>query len=406
MIEALHLLTDKDQARRYARFIEPHLNSPEAETFFTDALAYWEFSTRWDWSEFTSWFFVTRHPTMPKDKQANMRTLFDNIASTEPDSEVMSTIIKSLMARSYATEIAVEAVNIQNTGGDLDTLDSILREYKEESGQVGDLMAKLTTDYLKVYTDDALHEGWKWKLPTIQAALGNIRRGNLVVIGARPDSGKTSFLAANINYFMEQMGDNPDPVLFVANEESPRALLNRFIANQLGVSISLVDSDPSTYVPMYPHKLEIYHDSGINVRDIEVMIDERKPSVIVFDQLRKVKGFERESGHSEPQRQELLFCWARSLAITHAPVMVVHQADGTADGEAYIGMSQFHMNKTGLQGEADAIITIGRKYADASGDKRRYIFIPKNKMLGEEPAYRNARFEVDLHGDTGTWVEL
>ena len=59
-------------------------------------------------------------------------------------------------------------------------------------------------------------------------------------------------------------------------------------------------------------------------------------------------------------------------------------------------MSQLHMSKTGIQGEADAIITIGRTMSKPAS---RFIYVPKNKMKGDDPSLRNGQFEVTLDGE-------
>ena len=94
--------------------------------------------------------------------------------------------------------------------------------------------------------------------------------------------------------------------------------------------------------------------------------------------------------------------WGREIAKAYAPVITVHQADGTAEGVQWIDMSQLYMSKTGIQGEADAIITIGRQPDKGNA---RFMYIPKNKMTGNVPSLRNGKFEIEIVPDLARFKE-
>jgi hypothetical protein len=121
--------------------------------------------------------------------------------------------------------------------------------------------------------------------------------------------------------------------------------------------------------------------------------------LIIIDQLWKVKGFEKEAT-TEVDRQTRMFAWARSLAKIHCPVVTVHQADGSAEGQLWIEMNQLYGSKTGIQGEADAIITLGRSH-ESGYENIRGLYVPKNKMVGDDPAFRNGKFEITIQGAIG-----
>ncbi len=61
-------------------------------------------------------------------------------------------------------------------------------------------------------------------------------------------------------------------------------------------------------------------------------------------------------------------------------------------------MEQIYGTKTGVQGEADAIIAIGRKDDEPTVPDRnnRYIHIPKNKMTGNDESLRNGKFQIRI----------
>ena len=98
----------------------------------------------------------------------------------------------------------------------------------------------------------------------------------------------------------------------------------------------------------------------------------------------------------------MIFNWARELAKKYAPVITVHQADGSAEGVKWIDMSKLYGSKTGVQGEADAIITIGRLPEEGN---KRYLYVPKNKLDGNNQAMRNGRFEIEIVPTLGRFKE-
>jgi KaiC/GvpD/RAD55 family RecA-like ATPase len=237
-------------------------------------------------------------------------------------------------------------------------------------------------------------------LDELNASIGPIGKGDFIVVGARPDAGKTTFLASEITHMASQLPPE-GTLLWLNNEERCEKVQARIITAALGVPYENIEKDWASAYEEYCReingdvgKIVLKDISGAYVSQINRVVKRLNPSVIVIDQLRKIHGFEREAGN-ETTRQELIFNWARDLAKEYAPVITVHQADGTAENQEWIDMSQLHMSKTGIQGEADAIITIGRTMTKP---KSRFIYVPKNKMQGDDPAMRNGKFEVEIDG--------
>ena len=69
---------------------------------------------------------------------------------------------------------------------------------------------------------------------------------------------------------------------------------------------------------------------------------------------------------------------------------------GDAEGKPYPSMDMLYGSKTGIQGEADLIIMLGRK----DNSSTRYISLPKNKLqTPRNRAKRNGRWTVTLNAD-------
>jgi len=64
----------------------------------------------------------------------------------------------------------------------------------------------------------------------------------------------------------------------------------------------------------------------------------------------------------------------------------------------YPPMTCLYGSKTGAQGEADAILFLGKTPVDGN---KRFVYTPKNKLTGS-----NVHYEVLLDGDKARYINL
>jgi len=164
-----------------------------------------------------------------------------------------------------------------------------------------------------------------------------------------------------------------------------------------GITIDQLDSNRGKYEEVFRHKtrgmLQMYDDGNIHRRDVESLVDSENPSLVVYDQLTKIKGFQND-------RKDLqlgdTFQWARELAKRRHAAIGVSQADGTAEGVKWLYMDHVANAKTAVQAEADFILGIGKTHDDTTADVR-YLNVSKNKLFGDvdsNPKYKHGKFEV------------
>lgn len=384
----------------YDRFIKYINNvSKEVSVILKDMGKYFSTSTHTDikWDLFAAWFKFSEHPTMKPEVMDVYERIFSDVDVMDYDDDDLQGIVHRFIDRSVSEDIAEVALAISD-GDTSHSMDEI-RELIESR----DAKLKLKDDdsYAQWGSPITDVEGTlDWRLNELNAACGKLGKGDFIIIGARPDAGKTSFLASEVTHFAKQLASD-ECILWLNNEERLSKVQMRILCSALGQPQEWIESDWTRAYAAYckaingdEGKIILRDISGAYISQVSSIIKRHKPSVVVFDQLRKIHGYEREAGN-ETSRQEMVFNWARDVAKEWGAVLAVHQADGTAEGQQWIDMSQLHMSKTGIQGEADAIITIGR-----TPDKptTRYIHIPKNKMRGSMPEHRNGKFEVELDG--------
>lgn len=402
-LNVLLVLKDKSIYDRYSRFIKKSSLSEETYNIFVAMGEWWKYNPTAlviNWKALGSWFCLVRHARMDKAKLDVYRKLFEQLEEAPPpDESETKLIMEGLITRDYAAQIGDLALKISDGDFSVDFGDivKLANERDKALGKIDELDKHIILPTLEGLSKAAA-PGLKWRLPVLNESLGDLRNGDFVIFGARPDTGKTTFLASE-GTFMAQQIDPDAHVLWVNNEEDGDKVLSRVIQSALGITTSDMEANLPKALADYEKlmgrmdKIVMLNKPDVHVRDVESVLEKYNVGFLIFDQLWKVHGFDAEAG-SETMRQTLLFNWAREKAKLVGPVLAVHQADGTAEGVKWIDMSKLYGSKTGIQGEADAIIMMGR--LPETGNMR-YIYVPKNKLKGgSDPKLRNGKFEVEI----------
>lgn len=402
----LLVLKDKALYDKYARFIKKSSLSEECYNIFTAMGEWWKYNpavAEINWKAFASWFCLVRYAKMDKDKLDVYRALFDAMDSApSPKEEDIKLLMEGLITRDYAAQISAVALRIEDGdfGSDFSTISELVDKRNAAIGKMGGFEKHVLLPTLEGLFS-ATAAGVKWRLDCLNEGLGDLRQGDLVIFGARPDTGKTTWLASEATHIAEQLLPEKH-VLWINNEEEGNKVFSRIIQSTLGIKTATMEANIPKALEEYEKrmgrmdKIVMLNKADVNVKDVDALLEKYPVGLIIFDQLWKVHGFEAEAG-SEVMRQTLLFNWAREKAKLHAPVLAVHQADGNAEGLKWIDMSKLYGSKTGIQGEADAIITMGRL---PDTGNTRYLYLPKNKLKGgSDPASRNGRWEIEIEPD-------
>lgn len=411
-INLLLVLRTRESYDKWSRFVKKGQVGQETWNIF-EAMGEWlkhnTEAAEISWPEFNAWFCLVRHAKMAEEKLKLHKAIIDKLSEeAEPDETAIRPLLEGLITRDYASQIAEKALRI--TDGDftipVSSIVDLVEQRNHDIGKVDGVDRHILVPSLEGMAA-VTAPGLRWRMECLNMSLGDLRQGDLVVVGTRPDTGKTTFLASEATFMAPQLPDEK-VVLWVNNEEEGNKVFRRLIQAALGRTSTVMDSNLPKALDDYKavvgrmDRIIMLNKADVHVRDIEHMLKKYNVGLIICDQLWKVHGFDAEAG-SEVVRQTMLFNWARETAKKHAPVITVHQADGSAEGVKWIDMSKLYGSKTGIQGEADAIITIGR--LPETGDTR-YLYVPKNKLAGKDPALRNGMFEIEIQKDIGRFKEF
>lgn len=339
------------------------------------------------------------------DRYPELDHELQQIKNSSIGEDLLKDKIKDLVNRSLAYDLALEAIAVSEGNKPFEVIEDFYTKF-EAKPAVESATEFVTDDLEELYNETVLSPGLRWRLPSLNKMLGSLRKGDFGFIFARPETGKTTFLASEITYFAEQTSN---PILWFNNEEQGNKVKLRSFQASLGATLTELFSDRDKSHKKYLQKthgnLKIYDSASINKRQIEHICRELQPACIVIDQIDKIKGFD---GDRNDLRLTAIYQWARELAKTYCPVIGICQADASGEGKKWLTMENVAESKTGKQGEADFILGIGKTH-DLNLEFMRYLHLSKNKLSGDEdtdPTLRHGRVEVFIKPEIARYEDI
>ena len=323
------------------------------------------------------------NPALTRAAKTNFLNLIEDIKSENiPNIDVASDILDSVYKRSLAHKIAIEATNIYN-GGDSNfstiqnLIDSVQNEVQEDSETVTDdihtLIKEIDADTQYKFGD----------IPDLRRLVKGVGRGNLVIVFARPETGKTAFwvsLVANRNGFASQGAK----VHALVNEEPAVRTQMRLISCWTGMTKDEIVNDVDKAKEEWnkiKSNVKILDTVDWDLDQIDSHCKTHKPDILVVDQLDKVSisgSFARTD-----EKLRAIYTGAREIAKRNdCCVVAVSQAAAEAHGRTELSFDMMENSKTGKAAEADLIIGIGQQNTVDSESTLRTLCVSKNKITG------------------------
>lgn len=350
-------------------------------------------------------YFATR----PKDRDYAIK-VFEQIRESDAKSSTVHELIKSITVSNLLRKLSLDAYEVAEGRGKLLDVTNLLSLLQAaENGDQIDLSAGLdfVTDDLELLVNDAITKhGLRWRLQTLNRMLGSLRQGDFGFIFARPETGKTTFLASEVTHMASQ---TEAPILWLNNEQAGSAVMLRCYQAALGVDMTTLFRDltgaKKKFMDLTHGNIKLYDSGHIHKKTVEKLCKQLKPALIVFDQIDKIQGFDSDR---EDLRLGTIYQWARELAKDYAPTIGVCQADGTGEGQRWLTMGHVANAKTSKQAEADFIIGIG-KVPDMGFESIRYLHLSKNKLIGDtdtDSTLRHGKLEVLIDAEIARYKDI
>jgi replicative DNA helicase len=336
-------------------------------------------------SELEALFHANNSSMTTANKEA-FKDLFRKINREQPLSkEIADDVLSKLFQQHVGEEIAnlgFEYVN--GTRATLEPLRKLLSDYQD------DFMPNLKVDWDDISIETLLEANdiqsqWKWNIPSLRRKVEGISGGHLVVVGARPNTGKTSFHASVIaapDGFAQQGAK----CVILCNEESYERVGARYLSAATSMSMDEVKANMAVAAMRYDtvkNNIFIKDSTGKDMAWVEAIVKAYEPDIVVLDMGDKFAS--KTSDKSDVYLKEAAI-HARNIAKQYkCGIIWMSQLSAVAEGKVYVDQSMLEGSKTGKAAEADLMILISKNQiveGSEEQDTQRHLNIAKNKLKG------------------------
>ena len=421
----LRVLKRRDDYNRMIKSIPTHVLDERTRIILGD---YGRFFKEVDdvdliqYNSFWTWFKMV-HPNLNETS----KNIYEQLLM-EIDTDVPQGLKDTIMGKLVATELsnaALKLIENYNEGAELD-IGLALKKAVEDFEQATDRKVKqpwIKDDIGDLLQDDAHDVGLHWRLACLNDSLRPLRPGDFAIVAARPDVGKTTFLTSELTYMASQVDElYPDEdrcILWFNNEGLGKRIVTRLYQSQLDASVGdlvnmnkegtikqkYADLTAKGNISRAQSLLRILDVHDFWSHEIEDVIRTNKPALIVFDMVDNIKfgGDANNNGQRTDQLLEAMYQWARVLGVKYdCAILATSQVSADGENMQYPLLGMLKDSKTGKQGAADVIITIGYQ---ADFPDIRYIGTTKNK-LAREGSPKSPRAQVVFDGTRGRYRSI
>jgi replicative DNA helicase len=383
-----------DVYQNYSPFIRTEALSREAQMILKDIGAFYGQFTdqeQIDPDRFVTWFNQVQHPELTETQSQLYAELFRRVS--EQELEQHDEFIQGILSHFKTEEFKGKITSyLEKKDWDPEVLKELIETYQKEV-QI-DAMGEYEENSLgAMLAKETRHEGLQWRLNCLKRSIGPIIAGDFGVVAAYVETGKSSWLASEVAHFAHQVTDGD--ILWFNNEQTNDRVQKRIWCAALGVSESVLASDPALYTQMYTqymhgdiNRVKVFDCYDMSVNDIRKKMDKYNPKLVIIDMIDHLKGG-GDDKNADWRRLQKLYYETRRLARV-CPVLGASQCNSsvtwmdyetqTTKFQHYISMKQLAGSGQGKQEAMDFMITIGK---DEAYPKTRYLHVCKNKLPGD-----------------------
>jgi len=349
--------------------------------------------------------FMANNPTLTTAQKQAYSHLFLQINKQVPmGSDVAQEVLSKLFQQVVGEDIANLGFDYVN--GDKTSLEP-LRNMLELYGD--DFTPNLRIDWEDIDIDTIiamtdLESQWTFNIPTLTRKVEGVNAGHLIEVGARPNTGKTSFhasLVASPGGFAWQGAK----VVVLCNEEGYHRVVHRYITAATGMDKHQIVKNKSAAMATFDKirsNLLFKDATGRDMNWVESVCKSYKPDIVILDMGDK---FARTAGFARPDEAlKANAIHARQIAKQQeCAVFYMSQLSADAEGKIVLNQAMMEGSRTGKAAEADLMFMISKNPPvettdHDSEDNQRHINVVKNKLSGwhgivlTDLEYKTARY--------------
>ncbi len=347
--------------------------------------------------------FISSNPSMTTAQKTAYHSLF---AQIKKEQSMGSDVAQEVLAKLFQQVIGEDIANlgfdyVNGSKASLEPLRNLLEQYGDDFTP----NLNIEWDDIEIKTlleKNDLEARWTFNIPTLARKVGGINAGHLVEIGARPNTGKTSFhssLIASPNGFAHQGAK----CIILCNEEGSHRVGARYLTSATGMTLHEVKNNPKKAHDLYAkvkNNIKIKDSTMRDMNWVESVVKSTKPDIVVLDMGDKFATHEGFARTDEALKSCAVH--ARQIAKQYDCAMLyMSQLSAEAEGKIILNQSMMEGSRTGKAAEADLMILIAKNpqvEGQEEEDIQRHLNIVKNKLTGwhgnviSELNYKTARY--------------
>ncbi len=331
--------------------------------------------------------FMSNNPTLTTAQRQAYSALFNQINKEQPmGGDIAQEVLSKLFQQVIGEDIANLGFDYVNgSKSSLEPLRQMLEQYGDDfTPNLNIEWEDIDLDTIIAMTD--LESQWTFNIPTLTRKVEGINAGHLIEVGARPNTGKTSFhasLVAGPNGFAWQGAKT----IVLCNEEGYHRVAHRYITAATGMDKHEVVKNKAKAMEIFAKirpNIMFKDATGRDMNWVESVCKSYKPDVVILDMGDK---FARTAGFSRPDEAlKANAIHARQIAKQQeCAVFYMSQLSADAEGKVVLNQAMMEGSRTGKAAEADLMFMISKNptvEGQEEEDNQRHINVVKNKLSG------------------------
>ena len=332
-------------------------------------------------------YFLSHTPSLTTAQEHSYTSLFHKLKG-----EVVmgDDVAKDVVSRLFQRHIGKVVVNmgVNYTNGEeatLEPLREIIAKYND------DFTPNVDVDWedisiQSILESQDLESRWRFNLQTLVPFIPGVNSGHLIEIGARPNTGKTSFhasIVAGPNGFAQQGAK----CVILCNEEKAKRVASRYLTAATGMTMQQIGKDKDRAHHLYSRvedNIMMKDSSGKNMAWVESVVKSSNPDILVLDMGDKFATMHGYTRQDEALKANIIY--AREIGKQYdCAVFYMSQLSAEAEGKTILNQSMMEGSKTGKAAEADLMLLIASNplvEGQNKQDPQRHLNVVKNKLTG------------------------
>ena len=349
--------------------------------------------------------FLASNPSMTTAQKQAYEATFRSI---KKENELGKDIAQEVLSKLFQQVVGEDVANIgfeyvNGTQSSLEPLRNILDSYGD------DFIPNLNVDWEDLSIENLIKSNdldtrWSFNIPSLVHQLEGVNEGHLIEVGARPNTGKTSFhasLIASPTGFAHQGAR----CVVLCNEEKAVRVGARYLTAAVGMNMHEIRDKPTQAQELWKKvekNVSIKDATSKDMNWVESICKAYKPDVLVLDMGDKfaiTQGFARQD---EALKANTIH--ARQIGKAYnCAVFYMSQLNPEPKVKVLLNQSMMEGSRTGKAAEADVMILIAKNppvEGQDAEDSIRHLNIVKNKITGWhgkiicELDYKIARYQA------------